>query len=246
MASNQLATHTPFRELAVYSMDFQVYFANSGREPKPVPWYPTTRTHSVDWVGFFVPPEGKGKEDNYRTWVPQHYWPITRLVQWARSSPQSVQADDFVHGIGELIAGKVPDSTSLQSAHEGRLPGVKTPHEVLLEIVQKVDKYFPKGDFDQVKTPQANYKPPDTSRSFTYEIPVRAIAALVGIALACEEANRGDVWFRTTYNRGTPKIGGCRMAQGIYLYLRYTDATCDQVGTILRTQACDSEELMSQ
>ncbi|MFQ6061454.1 MAG: hypothetical protein ACE5KV_09240 [Thermoplasmata archaeon] len=63
--------------------------------------------------------------------------------------------------------------------------------------------------------------------------------------MACEEANRGDEWYinanRIRHKSGRfkgqlrqPRIGGCRMAYGVYLYRRFTNTSIKQIATMLR------------
>ncbi len=213
------------------SQDFQVFLSNSGKDRKFPPWT-KKRKHPVDWVGFFVPP-GYAIEE-CQTWVPEHYWPIERLVVWALSNDVA-RSDRFVLEAADAIAGWVPDSGHLQDALDASGSGITTPTEVVSLMRNTVNTSFPQAGFDSAKTARAVYKPPRSSQSIEVEMPLRAVAALVMASLVCEEANRGDMWYRMHENKGIrPKLGGCRMVEGIYLYRRFTKSTYNQISTILR------------
>lgn len=222
---------TPFQDLLVDAQNFQVFLSNSGTDRKFPPWTKRHR-HPVDWVGFFVPPGHLIEE--CRTWVPEHYWAIERLIIWAqKNDPRRV--DGLVFDAADTIAGYVPDAGSLQQVLDSPSPGVITPADVASLIRKIVDKYFPPTKFGGARTKAAAYKPPGAPRAIKVKMPLRAVAALVTASLVCEEANRGDMWYRTNVKKGTRiKLGGCRMVEGIYLYRRFTNSTYDQISTILR------------
>jgi hypothetical protein len=71
-------------------------------------------------------------------------------------------------------------------------------------------------------------------------VPIRVVAALALVGLACEESNRGDLWFATTYRDG---IGSARasiyMPIAYYLLRRYTDASDKQARMSLKTRVSD-------
>lgn len=221
-----------FTQTILMSSGHYVYLSNTGREKKKHP-VKKKNLHLVDWVAFFVPSNYNMKD--CLTWVPMHSWSIERLIQWSKVTKDWVQADGLVDEAIKNFAGKVPDSTSLQEAYEGRLHGVMTPNDILSEIRRLVDKWFPTAKFDGSLTPQSKYKNKFIASPVQVSLPIRVVAALVCAAFACEEANRGDTWYRKFHNyKGKPTLAGCFMAQGVYLYKRYTSASIDQIATVLR------------
>ena len=210
----------------------KVYLSNTGRDIKAHPVRKRYK-HLVDWVAFFVPPHYR--IEVCKTWVPMHSWSIERLIQWSKVTQDYERADGLVNEAIESFAGKVPDSTSLQQAYEGKLKGIITPDDVLIEIRRLVNKWFPATAYDQIVAPRCKYKNKYMAAPVDLRLPIRIVAALVCAAFACEEANRGDKWFRNYYNyKGKPKIAGCLMALGVYLYRRYTTASIEQIATVLR------------
>jgi hypothetical protein len=220
-----------FTEKILESLGYRVYLSNTGRERKK---HPVKKDlHIVDWVAFFVPPDYS--IDDCKTWVPMHSWSIERLIQWSKTTENRQLADGLVNEAIRSFAGKVPDSTSLQEAYEGRLKGVMKPDDIVAQIKRLVDKWFPVATFNEITAPQAKYKNKFMEAPVHVRLPVRVIAALVCAAFACEEANRGDMWYRNFRGyKGKPKIAGCLMALGVYLYRRYTNASIDQIATVLR------------
>jgi hypothetical protein len=223
-----------FTQEILESSNHRVYLSNSGQDRKAHP-VKKTHLHTVDWVGFFVPP---GYSINQcRTWVPMHSWSIERLIQWSKDTGDSYRTDGLVYHAVDCFAGKVPDSTSLQESYESRLKQVMKPDDIVAEIRRLVDKWFPASQFDSSVVPNAKYKNKFMKAPVEVRLPIRAVAALVCAAFACEEANRGDTWYRNFCKKGKPKIAGCLMALGVYLYRRYTNAAIDQIATVLRIPA---------
>lgn len=230
----------PFLELLAEDSGYSVFLSNSGKDIKKHPI--DNRGHLVDWVGQFVPKGYTQKECS--DWIPMHSWAIERLVQWGRAERRLDLVDDFMDETLKMTAGRVPDSTSLQLAYEQKIDNVMTPSELVLEIQQVIEKHLPKNTYDGMLTPEARFKKKDID-AVVVKTPVRIVAALICASMACEEANRGDEWYikskRIRHKSGrfkgklrTPRIGGCRMAFGVYLYRRFTNTTIKQIATMLR------------
>jgi hypothetical protein len=221
-----------FTKEILESLGYRVYLSNSGREIKNHP-VSKKQPHVVDWVGFFVPP-------NYdisqcKNWVPMHSWSIERLIQWSKDTGELSRSDGLIFEAIDHFMGKVPDSTSLQYSYEGKLRGVMTPDEIVEEVRQLVDKWFPPLQFNDKVAPKAKYKNKFLQTPIEICLPIRVVASLVCIAFACEEANRGDAWYIRFHKIARePKIAGCLMALGVYLYRRYTNASINQIATVLR------------
>lgn len=170
-----------------------------------------------------------------RDWIPFHSWPIERLYQWGVATGQFSVLDLFVDKAVNSIAGNVPDSTTLQLILDKSIlmtPDMKHPDELVRSMQDMVSTSFPYDEFKDSFVPEAVFK------KGRFAPPVRVVATLLCISLTCEEANRGDQWGRKHYRPGTQtKRAGCRMAHGIYLYRRHSDAEISQIATILKTAA---------
>jgi len=228
---------TPYLEEIIESMGHKVYFSNNGADIKPHP-VRRNQMHLVDWVGFFVPPDYNFED--CKTWIPMHSWSIERLIQWSKVNGNYDLIDGLINDAIQKFAGKVPDSTSLQLSYEGEINNIMTPNDVLKDIQEIVNKWFPSNQYDETLTPRCKYKNKHMDAPVELELPIRVVATLVCVAFACEEANRADAWFRNYYQyRGSPRYAGCLMALGVYLYRRYTNASKKQVATILRIPVWD-------
>ncbi len=230
----------PFLDVLVEDSGYTIYLSNSGKDVKKHPI--DNRQHLVDWVGQFVP-RGYTQEE-CSDWIPMHSWAIERLIQWGREERRLDIVDDFMDEILTMTAGRVPDSSSLQLAHEGKVENVTTPGELVQEIEEVIEKHLPKGEFEGTPAPEARFKKKDIE-AIVVNTPVRIAAALICASMACEEANRGDEWYikakRIRHKSGRfkgklrePRIGGCRMAYGVYLYRRFTNTRIKQIATMLR------------
>jgi hypothetical protein len=208
---------------------YSVYFSNLGEDLKEIPWS-KGKKHLADWVGHFVPPGYSFEE--CKKWIPMHSWIIERLYQWAKVADTFSILDPFVDEAVNTIAGNVPDSTTLQEVLEGRISESTIPRpEDLVELVCRlVSVYFPAEKFTDMFVPEAFFK------GVLVRPPVRVTATLLCVSLVCEEANRGDEWYRRHYKPSTQvKRAGCRMAHGIYLYRRHSNASISQIATIFKT-----------
>lgn len=230
----------PFLELLAEDSGYRVFLSNSGKDKKKHPI--ENREHLVDWVGQFVP-EGYAKEE-CSDWIPMHSWAVERLIRWGRVESKLGVVDDFMDEILEMTAGRIPDSSSLQLAFEGKINGVITPSQLVQDIKQVIEKHFPEHSYGRTLTPRAVFKKKGIE-PVPVDTPVRIVAALVCASMACEEANRGDEWYinfrKVRHKSGrlrgklrTPRIGGCRMAYGVYLYRRFTNTSIKQIATMLR------------
>ena len=60
------------------------------------------------------------------------------------------------------------------------------------------------------------------------------IASLVFLAMIAEEANRGDAWFRRTYNLGTPERAGAHFAYTVYVLRKEGRINISQISKLLQ------------
>lgn len=145
-------------------------------------WVGMTRIdHIVDWKGV-LKQDGTTKEIS----APEHAGIAKVLLDWVGDSPErGVRVDAFVRdALKVLIVGKVEDSTTMQLLFEaGRDPA----GDLVKRIHRAVEEHF-QGVEDVV----------DWSREqggIFESIPVKAVAGLMALAFAAEEANRNDLWF---------------------------------------------------
>ena len=184
--------------------------------------------HKKDWLARIIPP-GSSREQ-FLTNAPSFYDLTDILIKWAKSDVKKQERlDGFFFDIIDKIPGEIPDSTSLQDALEKKETGIIKPEEIILQIQETVDKHFPpmqfKGVFVENFKIKINHK----------RIPLRIIAALLQLAYICEEANRGDRWYKTRIGKPEDsRRAGCFMSAGHYLYRRYTKATSNQARMSLR------------
>ena len=145
-------------------------------------WVGMTRIdHIADWKGV-LKKDGATKEIS----APEHSGIAKVLLDWVGDSPErGVRVDVFVRdALKGLIAGKVEDSTTMQLLFEaGRDPAgdlVKRIHRAVEEHFQGVDDVV-----DWAREQEGVFE----------RIPVKAVAGLMALAFAAEEANRNDLWF---------------------------------------------------
>jgi hypothetical protein len=176
--------------------------------------------------------------------------------------------DGFVDALLDALVGKIPDATSLQEDWEmdGEGKG-KMVGEVVEIIKSLVDDWFPKGEFretilqgkvfrkripiqPQPNQTQASLAPgegtvePEKNPKFTYDkipvlnVPIRKVAAILLVGLACEESNRGDLWFASR-NGGPTSRASVYMPIAYYLLRRHTKANEKQARMSLKTRVSD-------
>jgi hypothetical protein len=198
--------------------------------------------HVKDWVGVLKPMES----------TPSHDVCITMLLEWAgKEIPRSANnpdyafssiseanenrlsiIDKFMADIMEMIEGKIPDATLLQEnwlAHSISLVDTYRigPDDVVELVKDMVEKHFPRNKFCRVLL-KGKY-----GKVIYEDVPIRVVAALLMTGFACEEINRGDMFYAKANNK-TAKNCGCMMAFGWYLYLRHTNMPIALVKKCLR------------
>lgn len=194
------------------------------------------KRHSVDWIGQ-VRPAGYEIEDCIDDKPIEHRVIAELLIRWAGDGIGNIRIlDNFVRDVIKKLLGRIPGSTSLQEMFEGNfsqqipeeLSGIGGPDDIIALIEKIVDDHFNSDKFGNVllDSEPINQKP-------WKDIPLRIVAGLFVLALACEEANQGDAWYAKVFNRNS-KRAGCLMSAGWYVYMRHTDATMDQIRMSLR------------
>lgn len=184
--------------------------------------------HKKDWVARIIPP-GSSREQ-FLTKPPSFRDLTDMLIEWTKSDVKKQERlDGFFFDIIDKIPGAIPDSTSLQDALEKKETGIVKPEEIILQVQETVDKHFPPTQFKEAFV--ENFKIKINHK----RIPLRIIAALLQLAYICEEANRGDRWYKTRIGKPEDsERAGCFMSAGHYLYRRYTKATSDQARMSLK------------
>lgn len=185
--------------------------------------------HKVDWMARIIPP--KGTRTSYFMNIPGFGDLTESLWLWAKDDEDKIKRlSDFFFGCLDNVPGKIPDATSLQEALEGKIKNIITLDNIILLTQELVDKYFPADDFKDISI--ENIK---IIKSWKGKIPIRLVASLLLLGYICEEANRGDSWFKKK-NGMEDKImyAGCFMSAGYYLYRRFTKATQKQIRMCLK------------
>lgn len=207
------------------------------------------RTHEADWVGEFSYP---GFNPSHETpLVPAHGWCIERLVTWAEPRAHEIgeerraRAELVEHFIIDLVtefAGKLPDATSLQRQLSAPRHAVASPDEVRRLVMTVVRRHFSTELHEGPSAPPSSLPFARKDEPTRIEVPLSVVAPLVATAFACEEINRGDTWWRmNSYLFGIgqsdssvlPRVGGCWMPFGIYLYRSRSKATIPQISSMM-------------
>ena len=185
--------------------------------------------HKVDWLARIIPPGGI--RASYLTNAPGFGDLTESLWLWAKNDKSKIKRlSDFFFDCLENIPGKIPDATSLQNALEERDSEIMTPEMIILLTIELVDKHFPIKDFKNITT--ENIK---IIKDWQGEIPIRLTAALLLLGYICEEANRGDSWYKKREGKEDEiNYAGCFMSAGYYLYRRFTKATQKQIRMCLK------------
>jgi hypothetical protein len=182
--------------------------------------------HERDWIGRIIPP-GKDREACI-TWAPTHSLITEMLIKWMKEdeSKRCKIMDDFMNDILDSIVAKIPDATTLQSNINGVMKGTMSPKEMLTLGERLVDKHFPKEKYGDKKI-SGRYKPKGEDAVNFVDIPLRVVAMLLFIAFACEESNRGDMWFLKSHglNEDSSKRASAFMSSVYYLIRRHTKAS---------------------
>lgn len=254
---------TEYRVQIAQEAGYEIVLSNLGKDRKPHPVH-RSASHLADWVGHIVPP-GKSLKDCL-DWIPQHSWPVERLVQWSNAADKTDLADGFMKEALMRLAEHVPDSTSLEilvALGEG-LSGIHLAELIRSEfgrssrgyrrllhlwpdsvpglgltgitetIIELRDKWFPRREFEGQTAPAASYK------GNVLEMPIRAVAALACAALAGEEANRGDYWYREyLWQAGRAQRAGCRFTHALYVLRQHTPSSPRQLARILQVSPWD-------
>jgi hypothetical protein len=185
--------------------------------------------HKVDWISRIIPPSGTREE--YITNTPSFSNLAESLCQWAMGNQNKIARLTAFHTeCLNTIAGKIPDSTSLQEIHEGKA-GVGMGPESIIDICKGlIDKYFPSEKFAEETSKNANIvKIPCDS------IPHRLTATLLLLGYFCEESNRGDLWYKERAGeKDKAMFAGCYLSAGHFLYRMYTNASQQQIRICLR------------
>jgi hypothetical protein len=185
--------------------------------------------HKRDWLARIIPPGGT--RDEYLTNAPGFGDLSESLIRWAGEDRKKIdRLDEFFFEAIDAIPGEIPDSTSLQKGFEGIEPNILSPQDIITMTLKTVNRYFPKNEFMAEETENI-----EIVAGITKKIPLRLVASLLFLGYVCEEANRGDRWYKT--KNGTPEsimYAGCFMSAGYYLYRRFTKATPKQARMSLK------------
>ncbi len=185
--------------------------------------------HSVDWIARIIPPGGTRRA--YLTNAPRFGDLTESLWGWAKGNKENIdRVTGFFFDCMKQVPGRIPDATSLQSSHEGKVKDTLTPKSIVSLTKTIVERHFPKKEFHHIQTKNINIV-----RDRGEDIPIRLTSLLLLLGYICEESNRGDLWYKKRIKRSSEsQYAGCYMAAGYFLYLRYTDATPQQARMALK------------
>lgn len=186
--------------------------------------------HSKDWLGRLITP-GKTREDCL-TDAPRHSDITEALVNWMNKSGSGriKKMDAFIQDVLKRVVGNVPDATTLQKNVNSRIRGTMTPKKLVKMTKDLVIKHFPKNEFGRTKVDFGRYKQREIK-----DLPIRVAAALLVLAYACEEANRGDFWFSRRHPSYKPRRGSAYMPSVYYFLRRHTNANKEQARMCLKS-----------
>jgi hypothetical protein len=182
--------------------------------------------HTADWFGRVIPLNCT-REDVQNDVLP-HSKITEILIKWMNNEEKKRIMDDFINDVLKSIVGEVPDATTLQKNLNGELEYVMTPNDLIEMVKNIIDRHFPKNVYDVVKLDGGKFKNKSLSK-----IPIRIAAALLILAWACEESNRGDALFCKVHDRKS-KYGNAYMPSVYYFLRRYTNASEEQARICLK------------
>lgn len=193
------------------------------------------KKHPCDWIATVAPP-GYSPSD-VREDIHDFFFITQTLVEWTEDAGTEEENtnrrdvfDSFVHDyIEDEIPGKIPDSTALQKVVVGDSEELDGPFsngvdDILNRATATVDSVFPAEDYRDERL-SISMDIADNDKN-SYNVPLRIVAGLYYLGLACEEANRGDRWYIThkMAEGKSPRAAGAYMTLGHYVMFRYTDA----------------------
>jgi hypothetical protein len=199
--------------------------------------------HIADWVGLLRLDEDVIEKSIKRShhldapllnaYAPAHAATTEYLVLWmGNNNAKKKLVDKFIDATLHTVAGKIPDATTLQLNYES--DSRIRPTKIIKELAEVVQNLFPNTEFAEkiIKSVRLKIK----GKVFILNIPIRIIAALLITGFACEESNRGDLWFRIANNVKPEKQrrAGAYMSVVYYLLRRHSNATTRQAKISLR------------
>jgi DNA (cytosine-5)-methyltransferase 1 len=110
---------------------------------------------------------------------------IALLLQWGSLNGEVQRVDQFLARLDREISSKPFDSESLQAAWAGRIPNPRTTPATLLRVIAEfVNAFFPSESFEDVVVEL----PSSFARVSRAQLPLRALAQLVGVELVVDAA----------------------------------------------------------
>ena len=192
--------------------------------------------------------------------APPHVELTEYLLRWAGKSEAKLESlDTLVLSALKNIVGNTPDATSLQLFLEGKNPieeqisiqttlhdrplksanflGFNHPDLVVNMIKDVTEESLPEERFELDLVDNIRIKFGESE--FMTKVPVRIIGALLVTAWACEEINRGDLWFRKAHNfqPDKPKRASAYMSATYYFMRRFAGCLEAQARIIVRSMS---------
>ena len=199
--------------------------------------------HTTDWVGLLRPDDGvlgqpvkipvRRGAPIINVFAPAHSATSEYLVLWmGQDSSRQVVMDKFIDGTLDAIVGKIPDATTLQSNFEAN-SGIQ-PDDVIQVLSNVIDRTLPESQFSNSIIENVRLRV--GKDVFDADMPLRVVATLLITGFACEESNRGDLWYRIKHNfkPDEPRMASAYMPVVYYLLRRHTRASPTQAQKSLR------------
>jgi hypothetical protein len=178
-------------------------------------------------------------DDALSTFVGQVPDATSMQEDWeSTDSKKGELARNVIKDVNDLVNRHFPEATCNRTILPGKTFRKQAPQ----------DAASPKGDGQQLLTPSTGggraADGAKKKRSFydipVEKVPIRVVAALTLVGLACEESNRGDLWFVNKYKGGKGSTrASIYMPIAYYLLRRHTRALDKQARMSLRTRVRD-------
>ncbi len=196
-----------------------------------------TKWHTKDWIGYFESPSSKASGNDQP--VPWHGWLAKRILDWAgQDSVRLKIADSFMEALENEIPGKIPDSSTLANGELLSNQNFPTPEMLVDFTTTMVEKHFPSASFSGNVVPHCTFPKRKPNPGFEVkDMPIRVVAALTILGMICEEANRGDTWYRLNVsnpNGGGSGRAGAYYAISVYLLMRRGKMNTAQLAKMLQ------------
>jgi DNA (cytosine-5)-methyltransferase 1 len=162
---------------------------NTGDHPRQAVLRPAGSMNLVEWTACLYVGEGKAVMRQRPFTAEEALWEFSgRCLAAALLVRQA--ALRFLEDAYDVLAGNVPDATTLQAVWAGHHVGADGPDDVAATLAALVDRHFPAGDFADIRVPRSGRFDLVPERGLR----IRIAAGLVVAAMACELTNGDSRW----------------------------------------------------